>query len=84
LCTFLAINTAAIQLIPATAINLLAINGSKNPSAIVGSTLLSTAFATICAIVTVKALERFGPFRWENQPSDLPAVQTSAEQQPGS
>ena len=63
MCTFLAINTASIQLIPATAINLLAINGSKNPSAIVGSTLLSTAFATICAIVTVKALERFGPFR---------------------
>jgi spore maturation protein SpmA len=84
MCTFLAINTASIQLIPATAINLLAINGSKNPSAIVGSTLLSTAFATVCAIVTVKALERFGPFRWENQPvpSDLPAVQTSAEHQP--
>jgi spore maturation protein SpmA len=86
MCTFLAINTASIQLIPATAINLLAINGSKNPSAIVGSTLLSTAFATICAIVTVKALERFGPFRWENQPApaDLPAsaVQTRVEDQP--
>jgi len=84
MCTFLAINTASIQLIPATAINLLAINGSKNPSAIVGSTLLSTAFATVCAIVTVKALERFGPFRWENQPAppDLPAVQTSTEHQP--
>jgi spore maturation protein SpmB len=87
MCTFLAINTASIQLIPATAINLLAINGSKNPSAIVGSTLVSTTFATVCAIVTVKALERFGPFRWENQPapSDLPpsTVQTSAEDQPG-
>ena len=56
MCTFLAINTASIQLIPATAINLLAINGSKNPSAIVGSTLLSTGFATICAIITVKLL----------------------------
>ena len=69
MCTFLAINTASIQLIPATAINLLAINGSKNPSAIVGSTLLSTGFATICAIITVKLLERVGPFRWENQPA---------------
>jgi spore maturation protein SpmA len=69
MCTFLAINTASIQLIPATAINLLAINGSKNPSAIVGSTLLSTGFATICAIITVKLLERLGPFRWENQPA---------------
>jgi spore maturation protein SpmA len=68
MCTFLAINTASIQLIPATAINLLAVNGSKNPSAIVGSTLLATGFAFICAIVTVKVLERVGPFRWENQP----------------
>ena len=86
MCTFLAINTASIQLIPATAINLLAINGSKNPSAIVGSTLLSTAFATVCAIVTVKVLERFGPFRWENQPApatpEPSTVQTSAVEQP--
>ena len=86
MCTFLAINTASIQLIPATAINLLAINGSKNPSAIVGSTLLSTAFATVCAIVTVKVLERFGPFRWENQPApatpEPSTVQTNADEQP--
>jgi spore maturation protein SpmA len=86
MCTFLAINTASIQLIPATAINLLAINGSKNPSAIVGSTLLSTAFATICAIVTVKVLERLGPFRWENQPAPVDpqpnTLQTSGEEPP--
>jgi spore maturation protein SpmA len=81
MCTFLAINTASIQLIPATAINLLAINGSKNPSAIVGSTLLSTGFATICAIITVKLLERLGPFRWENQPAPPPPVQKPAESQ---
>jgi len=77
MCTFLAINTASIQLIPATAINLLAINGSKNPSAIVGSTLLSTGFATICAIVTVKLLERVGPFRWEKQPATVNDLQPS-------
>jgi spore maturation protein SpmA len=77
MCTFLAINTASIQLIPATAINLLAINGSKNPSAIVGSTLLSTGFATICAIITVKLLERVGPFRWEKQPATVNDFQPS-------
>ena len=86
MCTFLAINTASIQLIPATAINLLAINGSKNPSAIVGSTLLSTGFATICAIVTVKVLERLGPFRWENQPASVDpqpkTTETDKEDQP--
>ena len=86
MCTFLAINTASIQLIPATAINLLAINGSKNPSAIVGSTLLSTGFATICAIITVKLLERLGPFRWENQratePTEGDPVQSTTEEEP--
>ena len=40
MCTFLAINTSSIQLVPATAINILAINGSRNPTAIVGSTLI--------------------------------------------
>ncbi|MBV9274036.1 MAG: spore maturation protein [Verrucomicrobia bacterium] len=69
MCVFLAINTSSIQLIPATAINLLSINGSKNPTAIVASTLLSTGFAAICAIITVKILERLGPFRWERQKS---------------
>ena len=34
MCTFLAINTSSIQLVPATAINILAINGSKNPTGI--------------------------------------------------
>jgi spore maturation protein SpmA len=67
MCTFLAINTSSIQLLPATAINILAINGSKNPTSIVGSTLIATSFATLSAIVAVKFLQRLGPFRWERQ-----------------
>src|ERR1700724_643855 len=67
MCTFLALNTSSIQLVPATAINILAINGSKNPTAISGSTLIATGIATIAAIFFVKVLERAGPFRWENQ-----------------
>jgi spore maturation protein SpmA len=67
MCTFLALNTSSIQLVPATAINILAINGSKNPTAIVGSTLIATGIATIAAIFFVKVLERVGPFRWDHQ-----------------
>ena len=67
MCTFLAINTSSIQLVPATAINILAINGSKNPTGIVGSTLIATFCATVTAIITVKFLQRLGPFRWERQ-----------------
>jgi spore maturation protein SpmA len=74
MCTFLAINTSSIQLVPATAINILAINGSKNPTGIVGSTLIATFFATLSAIVTVKLLQRVGPFRWERQ-AGVPAAQ---------
>jgi spore maturation protein SpmA len=67
MCTFLALNTSSIQLVPATAINILAINGSKNPTVIVSSTLIATGVATIAAIFFVKVLERTGPFRWERQ-----------------
>jgi spore maturation protein SpmA len=67
MCTLLAINTSSIQLVPATAINILAINGSKNPTGIVGSTLIATFFATMSAILAVKILQRLGPFRWERQ-----------------
>ncbi len=67
MCTFLAINTSSIQLVPTTAINILSINGSRNPTAIVGSTMIATFCATLSAIVAVKVLQRFGPFRWEKQ-----------------
>lgn len=79
MCTFLALNTSSIQLVPATAINILAINGSKNPTAIVGSTLIATGIATIAAIFFVKVLERVGPFRWEHQLDVVPTVDSPAE-----
>jgi Uncharacterized membrane protein len=57
----------------------LAINGSKNPTAIVGSTLIATGIATIAAIFFVKVLERTGPFRWEHQTGIGPAQDLPAE-----
>ena len=82
MCTLLAINTSSIQLVPATAINILAINGSKNPTGIVGSTLIATFFATLSAIVTVKLLQRLGPFRWERQKGLPTATDTAPVPQP--
>jgi spore maturation protein SpmA len=79
MCTFLALNTSSIQLVPATAINILAINGSKNPTAIVGSTLIATGIATIAAIFFVKVLERTGPFRWVPQPDMVSPQNVSAD-----
>ncbi|WP_131782749.1 nucleoside recognition domain-containing protein [Legionella gresilensis] len=58
MCTFLAINTSSVQLIPATAIAFLAANGSLHPSSVIISSLLATTCSTIVAIVAVKRLAR--------------------------
>jgi spore maturation protein SpmA len=63
MCTFLAINTASVQLIPATAIALLASAGSSRPTAIVGTALLATLCAATVAIASAKILEKLPFFR---------------------
>lgn len=63
MCTFLAINTSSVQLIPATAIAYLAANGSTNPTSIVFSSLVATVISTLVAILTVKQLAKLPVFR---------------------
>lgn len=58
MCTFLAINTSSIQLIPATAIAFLALNNSTNPGSIIFSTLIATVCSTAVAVYAVKYLAR--------------------------
>ncbi|ADL07641.1 nucleoside recognition domain-containing protein [Thermosediminibacter oceani] len=53
MCTFLAINTSGVTLVPATIIALRASAGSKNPSEVVGTIL----FATICSTLAAIALD---------------------------
>ncbi len=47
----LAINTASIQLIPATVIGLMVAAGSRNPTAIISTTIIVTAASLVVAIV---------------------------------
>lgn len=63
MCTFLAINTSSVQLIPATAIAFLAANGSTHPTGIIISSLMATTVSTTVAIVAVKSLARLPVFR---------------------
>jgi spore maturation protein SpmA len=63
MCTFLAINTSSVQLIPVTAIAILAANSSANPSAIVGTSIMATACAAISAVAMAKFLEKLPTFR---------------------
>ncbi|MCB1206588.1 MAG: spore maturation protein [Verrucomicrobiae bacterium] len=62
MCTFLAMNTSSVTLIPATAIGLLAARGIPNPTAIVSTTILASLFATLVAIVSVKIFEKLPVF----------------------
>jgi spore maturation protein A len=63
MCTFLAINTSSVQLIPATAIAYLAANGSTNPSSIILSSIIATTISTLVAIVAVTQLAKWPCFK---------------------
>jgi spore maturation protein A len=62
MCTFLTINTAGLQLVPATMIGIMASAGSKDPTAIIGTTIAATCTALIAGITTVKILEKLPIF----------------------
>lgn len=59
--TFMALNTAGIQLIPATIIGVLAAAGAKNPTAIIVTTIVASFSGAIAAVTTAKILQRFFP-----------------------
>ncbi len=69
MCTFLAINTGSVQLIPITAIAVLAAAGSTNPSAIVGTALLATTCSSAAGLMAVKLLEKWPVFRLPDTPT---------------
>ncbi len=77
MCTFLAINTSSVTLIPATAVAMLAARGVTEPYAIVGTTLLASIFSTAVAILAVKSFEKMPVFN-RSQPLP-PETATEAE-----
>lgn len=82
--TFLALNTAGIQFIPATMIGVLAAAGSKNPTAIIGTTIIATISGAIAAVTSAKILQRFFPLRSAAAPAsgaDRPAGEAPAATQ---
>ena len=63
MCTFLAINTSSVQLIPATAIAILAAAGSARPTVIVGTAFFATLCAASVAVLSAKFFERLSFFQ---------------------
>lgn len=72
MCTFLAINTSGIQLIPVTAIAIFVAAKSANPTAIVGTSIICTTCACITGVLMAKFLSTLPMFR-------LAAVNTIAQ-----
>jgi len=59
--TFLAMTTGSVQIIPATMIGVLVAAGSRDPTAIIGTSIVATFASTVAAVVTARLLERFYP-----------------------
>lgn len=59
MCTFLALNTSSLTLIPTTVIGLRSATGSLNPTEIVGTTIIATLVSSIVAISVDKALRNW-------------------------
>jgi len=77
--TFLAINTAGLTLIPATAIAIRAASGSADPAIIIGPSVFGASCATLTGIIAAKLFEKFpipkGEFaNWIKENWKLPAV----------
>jgi spore maturation protein A len=62
---FMAINTTAITIIPATVIALRVSAGSTNPTSIIGTTLIACSTATVVAVTSAKLLQRHRAYRRE-------------------
>ncbi|HOV78629.1 MAG TPA: nucleoside recognition domain-containing protein [Bacillota bacterium] len=56
MCTFLALNTSCVTLIPTTVIGIRVLYGSADPTEIVGPTIIATAFSMAVAIAVDRLL----------------------------
>ncbi len=79
MCTFLAINTSSIQLIPATTIGILAAAGATSPTSIIGTAFFATVCSTAVGLTAVKTLEKLPMFALP--PAPPVAAETVAEEE---
>ncbi len=58
MCMFLAINTSSITLVASSVIAYRLAAGSKNPTEIIGPTIVATIASTVAAIIAIKVFEK--------------------------
>jgi spore maturation protein SpmA len=84
MCTFLAINTSSIQILPTTAIAILAAQRAQDPTAIVGTALLATICSTVAGVSAEKWMQDWRVFRRdETVAATDPAPAAAASAAPG-
>ena len=80
MCTFLAVNTGSIQLVPASAVAILAAAGSVQPTAIIGTALVASICTTSVGLIAVKTLQRLPFYRLPPlEPGEQEARNAAAE-----
>jgi spore maturation protein A len=67
MCMFLAINTSSLQLVPVSAVAMLAGAGSSEPTSIVFPALLATICSTVAGVLAAKGLSRLKRFSDDNK-----------------
>ena len=82
MCTFLAINTSSVQLIPATTIAILAAAGARNPTQIIGTAFFASCCSVIAGITAVKLLEKLPMFSLPPGGA-VPAQEIRGQEAPG-
>lgn len=78
MCTFLAINTSSIQLLPVTAVAVLFAAGSMQPYSIIGTAIIATTFSTIAGITCVKLFEKLPWYQLPPVPNEPAANRVTA------
>lgn len=83
MCMLLAMNTASIQLIPATVIAVLVGIGYKNPTEIIAPTLVVTLFTFLCAVTIAKIFQKFSPPQVAEEPINAKIISSQAIEEGG-
>jgi spore maturation protein A len=65
-CTFMALSTSSVTIIPATIIGIRSAAGSSNPTEIIAPVIVATVVSTTVALIMTKILQRLPRFQVEN------------------
>ena len=70
MCTFLAINTASLTLIPTTVIAIRTVTGASDPTDIIGVTIIATFCSTLVAVTVDRFYRNYS--HWKNRKKNAP------------